>query len=367
MTPTPAMRPTDELVAQNAAYLAHLAATGLSAGRQRQAVRDLQQLSTVAAALQLACWQALTPPLVPAFLHYWQTHGLASSRQQALLATLRRLCDWQMLSGQRPANPLRGLAPIKHVPEKSAALASSAVSQLLERRASSGGVDLRGDRLLARDRAMFELIYATGLRVTELIALDVADVNLTERWLQIGGRRARALPLGRLAQESLKQWLTWRQGWAPAHEPALFLSQQRKRISAYGVQLRLDAWGKNQAMAVAVTPSVLRRSAAEHMRAAGTDLAALQAQLGLGTLATAAQYGAPAWEQINQSYALHPRAKRRAAAPLDVAAMPADKRQSPEPEIAETLEPVAALVPQPLAAEPAPDQAAPAQDPRQAD
>ena len=123
------------------------------------------------------------------------------------------------------------------------------------------------DLLAVRDRAIMELFYSSGLRLSELVALNLVDLRLDERQLRVVGKgnKERILPIGRLALEWLQKWLALRPTLAQPDEPALFLSQQKRRISARTVQLRLDQWGIKQSLSSHVHPHKRRHSFATHL------------------------------------------------------------------------------------------------------
>ncbi|MGL5985949.1 MAG: tyrosine-type recombinase/integrase [Burkholderiales bacterium] len=106
------------------------------------------------------------------------------------------------------------------------------------------------DPLAVRDRAIMELMYSSGLRLAELVGLNLTDIKLDDRQLKVTGKgaRERVLPMGRMAVEWLQKWLKVRPLLAGDEAEALFVSQRKRRLSARSVQERLDGWGNKQAL-----------------------------------------------------------------------------------------------------------------------
>jgi integrase/recombinase XerC len=171
-----------------------------------------------------------------------------------------------------------------------------------------------GDPLAIRDRAMMELFYSAGLRLAELVALNVADLGRDDRQLRVLGKgnKERIVPFGRMALEWLNKWLAVRPLFAVADEPALFLSKQKRRISTRSVQLRLEQWGIKQDLAPHVNPHKLRHSFATHLLESSADLRAVQELLGHANLATTQIYTHLDFQRLADVYdQSHPRAKKR--------------------------------------------------------
>ena len=171
-----------------------------------------------------------------------------------------------------------------------------------------------------RDRAIMELMYSSGLRLAELVGLNLADVKLAERQLRVIGKgsRERVLPIGRMAVEWLHKWLKVRPLLAGDEGEALFVSKRRQRLSARSVQERLDGWGNKQALNAHVHPHKLRHSFATHMLESSGDLRAVQELLGHADLSTTQIYTHLDFQHLAKVYdSAHPRAKRDPETPED--------------------------------------------------
>jgi integrase/recombinase XerC len=167
-----------------------------------------------------------------------------------------------------------------------------------------------------RDKAMFELFYSSGLRLAELVGLDLADGREA---LEAGdlsvigkGNKARRVPVGGKAVEALRAWLALRAAHVPGAERALFTGARGKRIAPRVVQQRLGRWAKKLGLAAHVHPHVLRHSFATHLLQSSGDLRAVQDLLGHASIATTQVYTHLDFQYLAKAYdAAHPRAKRK--------------------------------------------------------
>ena len=171
------------------------------------------------------------------------------------------------------------------------------------------------DPLLVRDVAIFELIYSSGLRLAELVNIDLDDIDLAQQQLVVTGKgnKTRYLPVGSKAVAAVKRWLKFRQNYNKnGNLPALFLSQQGKRISPRNVQSRLNQLIQRQALAQHISPHMLRHSFATHLLESSSDLRAVQELLGHVNIATTQVYTHLDFQHLAKVYdAAHPRARRK--------------------------------------------------------
>ncbi len=171
------------------------------------------------------------------------------------------------------------------------------------------------DPLLLRDVAIFELVYSSGLRLAELVGLDLGDVDPAQRLLVVTGKgnKTRQLPVGRRALQALERWLELRPDYCrDPGETALFLSRRGSRISARNVQSRLEQLIRRQALEQHLSPHVLRHSFATHMLESSADLRAVQELLGHANIATTQVYTHLDFQHLARVYDdAHPRAKRK--------------------------------------------------------
>jgi integrase/recombinase XerC len=172
------------------------------------------------------------------------------------------------------------------------------------------------DAVAVRDRAMFELFYSSGLRLSELTALAPDDVNRSDATVRVTGKgnKTRVVPVGRHALDALNAWLRARAGIAGLDERALFVARTGSRLSGRAVQQRMKTWALRQGLTVNAHPHVLRHSFASHVLQSSGDLRAVQEMLGHASISTTQiythldhQYLAKAYDQA------HPRARRKKA------------------------------------------------------
>lgn len=165
-----------------------------------------------------------------------------------------------------------------------------------------------------RDKAVFELFYSSGLRLSELVGLAVDDVSFAEGMVRVTGKgvKTRLVPVGSVALEALKAWLAVRRKIAKPGEVALFLGRTGRRLSARAIQVRLKHWAKRQGIASEVHPHVLRHSFASHVLQSSGDLRAVQEMLGHASISTTQVYTHLDFQHLAKVYdAAHPRAKRK--------------------------------------------------------
>jgi integrase/recombinase XerC len=170
------------------------------------------------------------------------------------------------------------------------------------------------DALEARDAAILELFYSSGLRLSELTGLDIGDVDLDDRTVRVLGKgsKARIVPLGRVADAALRRWLVVRGEALRVEERALFVSRRGTRLSPRSVQARIDVWARRRGMPVRVHPHMLRHSFASHLLESSGDLRAVQELLGHASLSTTQVYTHLDFQHLAHIYdKAHPRARKR--------------------------------------------------------
>lgn len=267
-----------------------------------------RQLNLIAEQLNAAAvhqWADLQVQHVENLVLKWRHQGAGSSSIHQRLAALRSLCDFLVQRGILQANPAKVVKAPKAPKRLPKNLDIDAIIQLLDIKSD--------DELAIRDRAMFELLYSSGLRLAELVAVDVNDIQ-PDRELRVTGKgsKTRIVPYGREAEKWLLQWLTVRATWPGANLPALFLSKQQRRLSDRSVQQRLKKWGIQQGLFENIHPHKLRHSFATHMLESSQDLRAVQEMLGHANLSTTQIYTHLDFQRLAAVYdAAHPRAKRK--------------------------------------------------------
>ena len=228
----------------------------------------------------------------------------------------RRLSAWRMFfdylraQGCVENNPARGVRAPKKPARLPRALTPDETAHFLDAPKTGGWTELR-------DAAMFELLYSSGVRVGELTALDLSDVDFAEGVARIRsgkGGRGRIAPFGGAARRALQEWLAARQPLA-ANNAALFINRRGGRISTRAVQYRAARRAVSRGCAARISPHVLRHSCASHFLQSSGDLRATQDLLGHADIASTQIYTRLDFQNLARTYdRAHPRAKKRAGA-----------------------------------------------------
>ncbi|CCP01299.1 Tyrosine recombinase xerC [Erwinia amylovora Ea644] len=266
--------------------------------------RQLSAIIVLLDELKVVEWARLDAALVRSLAARSTRSGLKPASLALRLSALRSFLDWLVSQGAIKANPAKGVATpraARHLPKN---IDVDEVNRLLE-------IDLN-DPLAVRDRAMLEAMYGAGLRLSELVGIDLGHLDLAsgEVWVIGKGSKERRLPMGRTAVHWVENWLAMRELFEP-QDNALFLSNQGKRISTRNVQKRFAEWGVKQGVSSHIHPHKLRHSFATHMLESSGDLRAVQELLGHANLTTTQIYTHLDFQHLASVYdAAHPRAKR---------------------------------------------------------
>jgi len=238
------------------------------------------------------------------------------------LASVRSFFRWMVRCGSRSDDPTAGLPMPKLEKRLPRPLSVDDCEQLItkDRRvlrqpAPEGGERARrSDWMRLRDRALVELLYGTGIRVGELVALDVRDLELRAQEIRVLGKggKERVVPVGRIAAGVVERWLTERSVRVREGETAMFISRRGTRLTARTVQQRLRTWALAQGLDRHVHPHMLRHSFATHVLESSGDLRAVQELLGHSNITTTQVYTHLDFQHLAKVYdAAHPRAKRK--------------------------------------------------------
>ena len=235
--------------------------------------------------------------------------GLSGRTLALTLSAWRGFYAWLARQHGYAANPVHGVRAPKSPRRLPRALSVEQVGQLLESPPARSPQELR-------DRAMFELLYSSGLRLAELVALDAEDERLDLKQGEVTvtgkGRKTRTVPVGSRAREALREWLKARALIAAAGERALFVGSRGARIAPGAVQARLRAWARRQGLGASVHPHMLRHSFASHVLQSSQDLRAVQEMLGHASIATTQVYTHLDFQALAKVYdAAHPRARKK--------------------------------------------------------
>ena len=268
--------------------------------------RDLEKLLAFAGAVPLSELQVHHIRRFVAQLH---GQGLDGRTLARLLSAWRGFFVWLGRRGLVQANPCEGVRSPKAPRLLPKALSVDEASRLLETTAEDDPV------LAARDTAMFELFYSSGLRLAELAALDrtALDSALHEGEVRVLGKRskARLVPVGGKAREALAAWAAVRDSLADPDEAALFVGRRGRRLSHRMIQLRLARRAVQLGLPRHVHPHMLRHSFASHVLQSSGDLRAVQEMLGHASIASTQVYTHLDFQHLATVYdKAHPRAKR---------------------------------------------------------
>ena len=268
--------------------------------------RDLALLAAWLADAGVSDWAAVNEHHVRGFIAARRRKGASGRSVQRELSALRTFFRYLLREGLASGNPGQGVRPPKTPRKLPATLDPDQLGQLLDAPADTP--------LGLRDAAIVELFYSSGLRLAELVGLDLGDVDLGDATVEVTGKGAktRRVPVGRLALEALRRWLAVRTDLAAAGERALFVSERGGRLHPRTVQARLRRLALERGAARNVHPHLLRHSFASHLLESSGDLRAVQELLGHANISTTQIYTHLDFQHLAQAYdQAHPRARRK--------------------------------------------------------
>ena len=222
------------------------------------------------------------------------------------MSSIRALYRYLLRSGIVKVNPAEGIITPKTNRKLPKLLDVDQACQLLEIK--------ENDILAIRDKAILELIYSSGLRLTELISLNINDIDFSDRILFVTGKgkKVRNVPVGKYAIEAINNWIKNRITLVNSDEEALFVSKRGKRISARSIQERVKKWAIKQGLTNHVHPHMLRHSFASHILESSGDLRAVQELLGHADISTTQVYTHLNFQHLAEVYdKTHPRAHHK--------------------------------------------------------
>lgn len=270
-------------------------------------LRDLQVLNHYCHQHNISQINHILPQDIRHCLGLRYRQGLSGKSLQRWLSAVRQFFIFGGQHFQLQSNPAAGIRAPK---------AEKPLPKTLDVDQAGQYVELTGDDpLTLRDRAMLELMYSSGLRLAEMVGLNVSAIELSNRQLTVLGKgnKWRTLPIGSQALTALQQWLTVRQQLLKNDaEPALFISKLGTRISHRNVQKRFAEHAQAQGIDKPVNPHMLRHSFASHMLESSGDLRAVQELLGHANIATTQIYTHLDFQHLASVYdKAHPRAQKR--------------------------------------------------------
>jgi integrase/recombinase XerC len=275
----------------------------LSAHTVRHYGRDLAALLQLAGARPL---ERLEPEDIRHFLARLHARGLNGRSLARMLSAWRGFFHYLARDHGYARNPCLGIRAPRAPRRLPHALSPDEVARLME---------IPGESALAvRDRALLELFYSSGLRLSELTSLAVEDVHLRDATVRVTGKggKTRIVPVGRFALAALEAWLERRALLARPGEPALFVGASGRALGPRAVQHRVRHWGRKLGLGLRVHPHALRHSFASHLLQSSGDLRAVQELLGHASVSTTQVYTHLDFQHLARAYdRAHPRAKRK--------------------------------------------------------
>jgi len=266
--------------------------------------RDINHLISFCSSKQILQWQSIQPINIQNHIASRHRKGLGSKSLQRELSAIRSFFNYLLkkhLLDNNPALHIRAPKQDRKLPK------------VLDVDQMTGILDTTPDSPLEiRDLAMFELFYSSGLRLSELAALNIDDLDLKDQSLKVlqgKGGKQRNLPVGSKAVVAITKWLKYR---PESTELALFTSNKGCRLGQRSVQLRLDKWCKKIGLPEHVHPHMLRHSFASHLLESSQDIRAVQELLGHSNISTTQIYTHLDFQYLAEVYdKAHPRAKKK--------------------------------------------------------
>jgi integrase/recombinase XerC len=268
--------------------------------------RDLGALAAWCDVQGIDAWTQLDHGHVRAFSARSHAGGLGPRSIQRRLSAVRSFFQYLQREGLSTHNPAVDVRAPKAPRRLPRALDADQMTQLLERPAE--GV------LPGRDQAIMELLYSSGLRLAELVSLDLDALDLADRTVRVTGkgRKTRIVPVGSKAVTSLKRWLKERTTLARPGENAVFVGRRGTRLGARAIQQRLAQIARTQALPVRLHPHLFRHSFATHLLESSQDLRGVQELLGHADISTTQVYTHLDFQHLAGVYdQAHPRARRK--------------------------------------------------------
>lgn len=268
--------------------------------------RDLASLVDYCQSQGLERWAQLDQQHLRMFAAREHRRGLSPRSIQRRLSACRGLFRFLMREGELRQDPAGDVRPPKARKRLPTPLDTDAMARLLEFRSD--------DRLGIRDKAIMELFYSSGLRLSELLGLTLDRLDLRGREVRVLGKggKERIVPVGRQAVAAIERWLAERTTLADVGERTVFVGVNGKPLGPRIVQRRIAQWARLQGLPEHVHPHMFRHSFASHLLESSQDLRAVQELLGHANIATTQVYTHLDFQHLARIYdAAHPRARRK--------------------------------------------------------
>ena len=273
--------------------------------------RDISQIEQYCTKKSINLWSELTQSDIRSHIAGRHRNGLSAKTIQRELSAIRSFFNFllkQNLLDSNPAHHIKAPNQARKLPK------TLDVDQI------NGLLDAKTDSILEiRDLAMFELLYSSGIRLSELSALNLNDLDIADKTLIIRSGKAnksRILPMGNKAVSALNLWIKQRTNNLAPSEKALFTSNRGTRLGQRSIELRLNLWCKKKGITELIHPHMLRHSFASHLLESSQDLRAVQELLGHSNISTTQIYTHLDFQHLAAVYdQAHPRAKKNRVIP----------------------------------------------------
>ena len=300
--------------------------------------RDLQALVSYCGRVGLESWTAIDSGHLRSFAARLHAGGLGPRSIQRRLSAVRSFYEFLQREGHALRSGVRAKGRVAEAAADATDAAAGEHSDVARIR-NNPGQDVRapkvarrlpqtldadqmarlleipaGEPFATRDRAIMELLYSSGLRLAEIVGLDIPHIDLRDRVVHVLGKgsKMRVVPVGRVALKAIEQWLGERAGRARPDEQALFVGRSGRRLGRRAVELRVAYWARRQGLAANVYPHLFRHSFASHLLESGAELRGVQELLGHADIATTQIYTHLDFQHLARIYdTAHPRARRK--------------------------------------------------------
>jgi integrase/recombinase XerC len=281
--------------------------------------RDLALFARFCALERLTGWTRVDSFHVRGFAAQRHRAGIAARSIQRELSAVRTFFRFLIREGRSSANPAADIRAPRGQKRLPATLDADQMARLLQDGPSAARDRVSQPRVGAplldvRDRAVMELLYSSGLRLAEIVALDLVDLDLKDRTVRVTGKgsKTRIVPVGRQATAALAGWVSARAQLAELAETAVFVGRNGQRLGARAIQMRVERWARRQGLDVHVHPHMFRHSFASHLLESSGDLRGVQELLGHANISTTQVYTHLDFQHLARVYdAAHPRAKKK--------------------------------------------------------
>ena len=264
--------------------------------------KDLESLERYCLDQKINSWRDLKTHHLRTYAAKIFSRGLGPRSIQRRLSGIRSFMNYLLRESLIKTNPASGVKTPKAPKRLPNVLDVDQINQLLNIKETNP--------ISLRDKAILELLYSSGLRLSELVNLNPIDLNLKDKSLMVTGKggKTRLIPIGQKAIEAINQWIDVRSQLAKTDEEALFVGTKGDRLGQRAIQARITHWGKKNGIQQSVYPHLLRHSFATHLLEASGDLRAVQELLGHKDISTTQIYTHLDFQHLAKTYdKAHPR------------------------------------------------------------